>query len=165
MRASPQRPGFCVETSLTGSGWWVWDSQCSNQHVGIYLGDPISQMVYSLTPNHTFFPHDTTSLSWFYYIIWLVQNTVRWYFHAAFIDLRLEKLAPSKVRVRNLGRAEGCQGQGQGKRLLLGWEAGSHRRKSALPVAWKGSEGFLNRFETKPRIPENTQASLSGWDS
>lgn len=113
---------------------------------------------------HIFSPWHDTSL-WFRYIIWLAQNTVTWYFDVAFIDVCLEKPAPSKVRVRNLGRSEDCQGQGRGKRPLLGWEAGSHRRKTALPMAWKGSEGFLNRLETKPRIPENAHAILSGWDS
>lgn len=51
------------------------------------------------------------------------------------------KLAPSKVRVRNLSRPERFEDyQGQEQTQLLGQEVGSQRGKCVLPMALKGRE-------------------------
>lgn len=51
---------------------------------------------------HVFFFHDTVSLSLFCSRIGFVQNTTRWCFYVAFLDLCFGKLAPSKVQVKGL---------------------------------------------------------------
>ena len=131
--------------------WWAMDNACKTASAvtSTLVSTWRSNFTngYRLTPNHTFFPHDTTSLSWLCWIIWLVQNTVRWSFHAAFIDLRLEKLAPSNVRVRTWGRAEGCQGQGQGQRLLLAGRLAHTGEK--VHCLWPGREGKVSQASSR----------------
>lgn len=153
-----------METSLEGlQCWCVWDTSLSNQHTGTFIGRSNS-INGKLTPNHmTPTPVILCLLICSVIELGLFQTTIRWYSYAAFINLCFEKLAPSRVRVRSIGRSKRFEDkQGQSQTQLLGQKAGSQRRKCVLPLTWRGRKGrpWWLLTEVQGKKPENSQGTI-----